>query len=416
VKNISQNSKPAHSWLRFSFRRVGLRSYGLLLAGFMAFYQVGVGQAQPLFRVTDLTHILGPTAGHGNLTAINDHGQIAGVRWDPASEVYELVRYSLANGLEHLGAFESATPHAVAINNKGWIAGSASFKDGTIRGFLYRDGVGTEDLGLLGDSETGVHDMSNHGEVVGTKYLPWSPEYEASFRYTSDGGMRLVGELTPGLGSRAYAVNDRGEIVGRAFKVEKVGEDEQKLFVRGFRYVPGEGIRNLGTTPGARDSVAYDINNQGTIVGTVRFVAGRGEEVVLWSGDEIRSIGSLGGPSVLNAHLNDLNHVAGNADTRDRRIVPFYWTEETGMQRLSDLVDPETDYSLIRVFDINNADQMVAMASLNGEIRWVRLDLVPEPSTWALAGLGLALLSGNRAFRQKRSDGSSRGCTTGSAG
>lgn len=57
----------------------------------------------------------------------------------------------------------------------------------------------------------------------------------------------------------ADAINDRGEVAGRAST-----PDEE---VRGFLWTPERALVALELLPGGRDAVASDINNRGEIVG-----------------------------------------------------------------------------------------------------------------------------------------------------
>jgi probable HAF family extracellular repeat protein len=65
--------------------------------------------------------------------------------------------------------------------------------------------------------------------------------------------------------SRAVAINERGQVVGRA--ETKAKDEAGHPISHAFLWEDGK-MRDLGTLPGGLESFAYGINERGQIVGT----------------------------------------------------------------------------------------------------------------------------------------------------
>jgi len=160
------------------------------------------------FTVTDLG-TLGGLSSVGY--AINDRGQVTGTSWIADDAEYHAFLYSDGVMID-LGTLGGTLSEGQAINNRGQVTGHA-FLPGVPVGhaFLYSDGV-TTDLGTLGGSLSVGHAINNRGQVTGESRIPGDAEWHA-FLY-SDGVMTDIHPAGWLQSSRAFGINDQGQIVG----------------------------------------------------------------------------------------------------------------------------------------------------------------------------------------------------------
>lgn len=179
---------------------VGEASDGTLLTGTHAFLVTDSGGA------VDLTP--GLSASIARALDINDAGEIAGYA---GGRVY---RWS-DTGAEDLGVMDGfALAFGQALNDVGQIAGFATTASGNAQHILrYSDGIGFEDLGGGGETNQGWG-INNLGDVVGLGDL--GAGIVRGFIYTDDDGLQdLNALLAPGLHwfvLGASDINDEREI------------------------------------------------------------------------------------------------------------------------------------------------------------------------------------------------------------
>jgi probable HAF family extracellular repeat protein len=198
--------------------------------------------------------------------------------------------------LVDLGTLNGTRSEATAINNRGQIVGAWSTDDGVSHGFLWEHGQ-MRDLGLpafyvpvdindrgvvlvatllqpqggvlwrdgvLAEIEaSGVRQLNNRGEVIGVRELaPGGSVQQQAFLWR--GGSATVLPTLPGVTRTwAYAINDRGDIVGNTIDDQVVPYDLHVVMWRGGRLidltrtgVPGDvsviGVSNNGVLAGNR--------------------------------------------------------------------------------------------------------------------------------------------------------------------
>ena len=210
------------------------------------------------------------------------------------------------------------------------------------------------DLGTLGGDQSRAYAVNDAGQVVGVAQMT-SRDYHA-FLWKS-GVMTDLGTLGGGY-SAAYGINEAGQIVGES---------------DGHAFLWDSGVmRDLGSL--GPYSAAYGINEAGQIVGS------SDSHAVLWQDGTIRDLGTLGGPFSFASSINDAGQITG-ASTRTFPAIgdwhPFVWESGT----MTDLGGPDVPgggYSY--GFDINNQGQVVG----SGTVRCCRIRGVTDFTTGAL--------------------------------
>lgn len=170
-------------------------------------------------------------------TAINSSGQIAGSAREPArpakGQSSNVVFYSdhavlwQRGRITGLGAPDTDTSLAYAINDSGRIAGTASFgKEVPLHACFWQDGR-TTDLGTLGDLNTVVYAINYKGQMVGGtnpddldekgKWLWDKDQPQVAFCTSGDGLIDLNTLIDPASGwvlTEARSISDTGYVTG----------------------------------------------------------------------------------------------------------------------------------------------------------------------------------------------------------
>lgn len=238
-------------------------------------------------RIVDLG-TLGGYASAAN--AVNSRGQVVGAALNAVPEdpniagifnglpAAQQVRAFLWQGamMHDLGTLGGSNAQATAINERGDVSGfSGTNNDNvindatgspTIHPFLWKNGR-MQDLGSLGGTfaTPGSFNaggpfgrvMNAHGQVAGTSFLPGDVSWHAFL--WSNGHMIDLGTLG-GSNSEAVSLNDRGQVVGRAYV------QDTPLVRHGFLWEKGR-MTDLGTVGACPRGTARSINRRGQIVG-----------------------------------------------------------------------------------------------------------------------------------------------------
>lgn len=205
--------------------------------------------------------------------------------------------------------------------------------------------------------------VNERGQVVGWSYpAPKRASLWESGRATNLG--TLGGES-----SSALAINEQGEIVGRS--------QVDGGFWHAFLWQNGE-MRDLGTLPGWPHSYAVGINDERQVIGSNWGNAGRycGERIperrdaptraFLWQDGEMLDLGTLGGAHTIAYAINGSGLVVGASQTAGGRWRAFVW--QTGA--LSALPGLGGRESCAR--DVNDMGQIIGRAETkNGDFHAV---------------------------------------------
>ncbi len=203
---------------------------------------------------------------------VNDNGQVAGTSLTGTG--YSGAFQWQNGAMQNLGSMGGNGPSgALAINNAGQVVGYSTNSAPQMHAFLWNGGM--TDLGALSDGASYAYAISDTGMVAGWGKLGTYPNItEHAFRW--NGSMQDLGTGS-WVQSSARGINDNGDVVGRLIN-EGDGTDWHAALSQN-----GGGFQDLGGTL----STAYDINNDGLIVGE------SGKKAVLWKNGQMKDLNSL---------------------------------------------------------------------------------------------------------------------------
>jgi probable HAF family extracellular repeat protein len=233
-----------------------------------------------------------------------------------------------------------------------------------------RDIRGPQDESLL---ITSAYAINNHDQIVGSSHHPWGDRNERAFIWSLSSG---VSELHAGnlnvIESVAYDVNDAGQVVG--FMEYLLGDTEVG---RAFLWTPDGGYVDLGTL-GGEWAVAYGINNAGQVVGQSEDASGRHRGFLWTAAQGMVDIGNLEGMgnSVIARAINNAGQIVGTSYLANPFPAQlgraFLWTPEQGMTDLGTSFDGAPFGSLTTgtlALGINDTGHVVGISSVSSGAR-----------------------------------------------
>ena len=323
---------------------------------------VAVGWAQPQYEVVDLTKQFGEEFSARD---INNAGVVVGSMRLTFSQSQACV---IENGkLTMLPMYQGKHSWtALGINDQGDVLGAGTLGTGTYHSILYRGGK-VIDIGIPGEPEvSGALAINNLGQVTGG--MNGTP-------FVWENGV-----ITPVKGAgAAVAINDSTDLAG----VSIVGNAHASLWANGV-------YSDLHPS-WAWQSRAASINNLGEVVGETWANAG-GQHGVLWRNGKAIQLPNFGGGQSRAYDVNDLSQVVGWGSTGIGSLEAFLWQDGT-LHALTDLMPFGHGYDLGWGQNINNASQVVALATVGTTTHWLVLNPVPEPSSFAVVVFGLISLT-----------------------
>jgi probable HAF family extracellular repeat protein len=171
-------------------------------------------------------------------------------------------------------------------------------------------------------------------------------------------------------------MNNAGQVVGTY-----EGFTGSSAFITGPN---GVGVTYIGVL-GANRSSATGINNAGQVVGDSTTTDGSHHAFITGpNGMGMTDLGTLGGDYSSADGINDAAQVVGYSGTADGQAHAFITGPNgVGMIDLNSLVHLPGELVLEQVIDINNAGQVIAVATT--------IPAIPEPQSHALMLAGLVL-------------------------
>jgi probable HAF family extracellular repeat protein len=293
----------------------------------------------------DLMVDLTPDGPASAARGINNSGQVVGFSrvLDTGTQQEAFVAEKDAEGALHMSPLgtlpDFPSSEAFAINEKGQIVGRSSENAAppsnppgppisSGRAFLYQDGE-MKDLGALpNDSLPEKKDpyseawaINDRGQVVGESGT--NEDQGQAFLY-SDDSMTGLGTLPGQPYSEAFGINNSGQIVGWSYSSRTAVQG------RAFIYRDGK-MEDLGTLPGDTYSMARAIDEHGRVVGQSRAASGTiPNRAFLWEDGVMRDLNTLvtAGPQMrlLDAYaISESGKIVGSA-LKDGQVRAFLLT------------------------------------------------------------------------------------------
>jgi probable HAF family extracellular repeat protein len=167
--------------------------------------------------------------------------------------------------------------------------------------------------------------------------------------------IRDIGAL-PGYSQNiARCINNKGQIVGYAFSSETDERSILSTATRAFLWQNGH-MTDLGVPQGYIASRAYGINDKGQIAGWV-LTRDRAMHAMVWEHGHMQDIGTLGGEVSAATSINNRGQVVGDAQRKDGTVGAFLW--ENGV--MHDLGNFPGDIRA-RAWSINDSGEVVGLS------------------------------------------------------
>ena len=243
--------------------------------------------------------------------------------------------------------------------------------------------VTATDLGTLGGESSEATAVNDSGQVVGRAETSSGDVH--AFSWTHAGGMVDLGTLVGGKESEATAVNASGQVVGWSYT--------SSGNIHAFSWTHAGGMVDLGTL-GSGSSEATAVNASGQVVGWSYTSSGNVHAFSWTHAGGMVDLGTLGGTESEAVAVNDSGQVVGGSTTGSPYIHhAFSWTQSGGMVDLGTLGGNESNATAV-----NDSGQAIGWAETSSANQYA--------FSWTQAGgiVDLGTLGGGCSFADAVND------------
>ena len=356
-----------------------------------------------LYKATLLSGVGDNTGVIG--TGVNASGQVAGRTGFQSGPTQAFLSGPNGGVLRDLGTLGGSPTEANGVNASGQVVGDSLVTGGNIHAFLSgANGGALRDLGTLGnDTWSYGFGVNTSGQVAGVSFISGNNSSIRAFLSGANGGaLRDLGTVNGSDYSWANGVNDSGQVTG--YSHFATGGDH--AFLSGAN---GGALRDLGTLGGAA-SQGNAVNASGQVVGVS--TNGSGSRHAFLSGANggaLMDLGALGGSFSTAQGVNASGQVVGVYQSANNSPGRAFLYSNTVMVDLNTLIDPASGITLTSASSISDNGFITGYGFDRGNPSGGFMPFlltpsasVPEPSTFALLGVGIgfALLARVRVSRR----------------
>ena len=320
---------------------------------------------------------------------LNDLGQIAGNAYNADGELQASVWTPGATpSLRFLG---TPSDFSIAINNAGQVTGQFQISPGEWRAGIYANGEihYLAKPGGLGSTGSIGRAINASGQVAGA--FGSDPLQPHAFLY-ANGQISDLGTFSGGR-SDAFGINDGGTVVGTSLVFGTGGAPNAW---RAFEYRGGT-LNELDI--GGANSIAWDINNAGQVVGEWVPSSEGGSHAFVYKDGVLTDLGSLGGNVTYALSINQRGDIVGYGLTGPGDTLHGFIYADGKMVNLNTLLLAPDGWEITRTSAINELRQVAGLACRIDkpiECMPALLTPIPEPAAYVLWSGGLLLLLGLR--------------------
>jgi len=313
----------------------------------------------------------------------NSTGQVIG--WaDTTNGDTHAFFWDTANGMVDLGTLGGHESRALAINNAGLAVGWSETSSGDRHALRWDSANGMIGLGTPSGRKSYATNINEVGQIVG-----WYTDHnDIAHAVLWDANSRMIALDIPGDLVENVAINNSGQVIVGCSRITL--HDWHAFF---WDSTTSELI-DLGTL-GGRTSRAYAINDAGQIVGYSYKKFPHRRRAFIWN--KVNGMVNLGTLSIFNGGplldnnsmafaINDSGQVVGFCGSEFPEFFgsghAWLWDKTNGMMKLEDLLADKSGWKrLISAEDINNKGQIVGVGeTANGKIHAFLMTPVSEPT------------------------------------